>query len=177
MRRSLLPFLGDALSWLTQTAAIKDIKSIRTRVNQLLATQNNQQEALVHIISLLNVTRYATQVNRQCINIIMDTVDRTHQDVVTLYNITSSLYNILSYQQIMLHICSIHYIIWEKSPCIQWIMQMQPPLEYFHLMYYQWKMQLYIEEILPLTMHLPVSLGDTLHFYRYLHTYILIADE
>ena len=26
-------------------------------------------------------------------------------------------------------------------------------------------------------MHLPVSLEDTLHLYRYLHTHILIADE
>ena len=29
-RRSLLPFLGDALSWLTGTATTKDIHSIKT---------------------------------------------------------------------------------------------------------------------------------------------------
>ena len=39
------------------------------------------------------------------------------------------------------------------------------------------KMPLHIEEILPSTMHLPVSSGDTLHFYRYLCTHVLIADE
>ena len=105
-RRSLLPFLGDALSWLIGTPTTKDVSSIKKRVNQLITTQHNQQETLVHIISLLNVTRYATQVNRQHINIEMDTVERTHQDVVTLYNFTSSLYNSLSYQQIILHICS-----------------------------------------------------------------------
>ena len=33
-RRSLLPFLGDALSWLTGTATTKDIHSIKTRINQ-----------------------------------------------------------------------------------------------------------------------------------------------
>ena len=33
----------------------------------------------------------------------------------------------------------------------------------------------HIEESLPTTMHLPVSSEDTLHFYRYLHTHILIA--
>ena len=38
-RRSLLPFLGDALSWLTGTATTKDIHSIKTRINQLTATQ------------------------------------------------------------------------------------------------------------------------------------------
>ena len=39
------------------------------------------------------------------------------------------------------------------------------------------KMLLHIEEALPLTMHLSVSSENTLHFYRYLCTYILIADE
>ena len=39
------------------------------------------------------------------------------------------------------------------------------------------KMLWHIEKTLPLTMHLPVSSEDTLHFYRYLHTHISIADE
>ena len=33
------------------------------------------------------------------------------------------------------------------------------------------------EETFPSTMHLPISSEDTLHFYRYLCTHILIADE
>ena len=32
--RSLLPFLGDTLSWLTGTATTKDINAIKTRINQ-----------------------------------------------------------------------------------------------------------------------------------------------
>ena len=40
-RRSLPPFLGDALSWLTGTAMTKDVNSIRKRVNQLIETQHN----------------------------------------------------------------------------------------------------------------------------------------
>ena len=103
MRRSLLPFLGDALSWLTGIATTKDINTIKTIMNQLITTQHNQQETLVHIISILNVTRCATQVNRQHINILMDTMEKMHQDVMTLYNITQSLYGSLSYQQIILH--------------------------------------------------------------------------
>ena len=63
IRRSLLPFSGDALSWLTGTTTTKDVSSIKKRVNQLITAQNTQQESLVHIISVLNVTRYATQVN------------------------------------------------------------------------------------------------------------------
>ena len=41
MRRSLLPFLGDTLSWPTGTATTKDVSSIKKRVNQLIATQHN----------------------------------------------------------------------------------------------------------------------------------------
>ena len=39
------------------------------------------------------------------------------------------------------------------------------------------KMLLHVEETLPLTMHLPISSEDALHFYRYLCTHVLIADE
>ena len=82
-----------------ETATTKDVKSIKNRVNQLIAMQHKQQETLVHIISFLNVTRYAMQLNRQHINLVMDAVERTHQDVTTLYNITNSLYTNLNYQQ------------------------------------------------------------------------------
>ena len=90
-RRSLLPFLGDALSWLTGTATTKDINSIKTRINQLITTQSSQQETLVHIISILNVTRYATQVNRHSINALMDAARATSYDINNLYNLTTSL--------------------------------------------------------------------------------------
>ena len=40
-----------------------------------------------------------------------------------------------------------------------------------------WKMLIHIEEALPSTMHLLISSEDTLHFYRYLCTHILIADK
>ena len=36
-RRSLLPVLGDALSWLTGTTTAKDVSSIKNRVNILIA--------------------------------------------------------------------------------------------------------------------------------------------
>ena len=39
------------------------------------------------------------------------------------------------------------------------------------------EMLMHIKAELPSTMHLPVSLDDTLHFYRYLHTHILVAEE
>ena len=55
-RRSLLPFLGTALSWLTGTATTKDICSIKARINQLITTQSSQHDTLVHVISIFNVT-------------------------------------------------------------------------------------------------------------------------
>ena len=80
-KRSLLPFLGTALSWLTGTATTKDIHSIRTRINQLIATQSLQRDTLVHIVSILNITRYATQVNRHSINNLIDAVHTATQDM------------------------------------------------------------------------------------------------
>ena len=75
-RRSLLPFLGNALSWLMGTATTKHVTSIKKRVNQLITAQTTQQETTVHIVSILNVTRYTAQGNRQHINIVMDAVKK-----------------------------------------------------------------------------------------------------
>ena len=94
-KRSLLPFLGDALRWLTGTATTTDVNSITEHVNQLTETQSTQQETLVHIVSIL-VTRYAAKVNRHSINILMDKVDETSHDVNNLYNLTTLLATSLS---------------------------------------------------------------------------------
>ena len=101
IRRSLLPFLGNALSWLTGTATTRDVNTIKQRVHQLITAQNMLQDTQVHVISILNITRYAAQVNRQHINIIMDTVDETVHNVNNLYNIPS-LVSSLSYYQLVL---------------------------------------------------------------------------
>ena len=106
-KRSLLPFLGDALSWLTVTATTKDIHSIKTRINQLITTQASQQKTLVHIISILNITRYATQVNRHGINALMDAVRATSHDINNLYNLTTSLATSINFNQLILHIRSV----------------------------------------------------------------------
>ena len=46
-KRSLLPFLGDTLSWLTGTVMTKDVRDIKRRVNQLIETPTQQQDTLV----------------------------------------------------------------------------------------------------------------------------------
>ena len=101
-KRSLLPLLGNVLRWLTDTATTKDVNSIKTHVNQLIETQSAQQETLVHIISILNVTRYTVQINRDSINVLMNKVDETSQDVNNLCNLTISLATSLSYHQVIL---------------------------------------------------------------------------
>ena len=55
-KRSLLPFLGSALKWLTGTATTKDIKYIKKRISSLIKTQENQRKTMVHIVSILNLT-------------------------------------------------------------------------------------------------------------------------
>ena len=186
VRRSLLPFLGDALSWLTGTATTKDINSIKLRVNQLIEAQATHQEAIVHIVSILNITRYAAQVNWQHINIVMDRVDETVQDVHNLYNITASLATSLSYYQLVPHIRSVLANLWDSISYIRKVSM--------HIMDYTdaapgtgtlsphilpitdlKQMLSCIEETIPPTIHLPVPSEDTLHFDWYLHTHVLIA--
>ena len=106
-RRSLLPFLGDALRWLTGTITAKDINSIKTQINQLIATQSSQQETLVHVISILNVTRYAAQVSRHSNNILIDVAEATSHDINNLYNLATSLATSISFHQLILHIRSV----------------------------------------------------------------------
>ena len=106
-RRSLLPFLGDTLKWLKGTTTTKDVNSIKTKINQLIVTQSSQQETLVHIKSILNITRYAAQVNRHSINILMYKVDATSHDINTLYNLTTSLATSISFHQLILHLRSV----------------------------------------------------------------------
>ena len=105
--RSLLTFLGDALSWLTGTATTKNIHSIKMQLNQLIATQTSQCNTLVHVVSILNITRYATQVNRHSINTLIDAVHTTSQDINNLYNLTTSLATSINFNQMILHIRSV----------------------------------------------------------------------
>ena len=104
---SLLPFLGHALRWLTGTSTMKDVNSIKTRVNQIIASHSSQQDTMAHIVSIINVTWYAVQVNRHNINIMMNKVDKTSHDINNLYNLTTSLATSFSFHQLILHIRSV----------------------------------------------------------------------
>ena len=101
-KRSLLPFLSSALKWLTGTATTKDIKYIKKQISSLIETQENQQKTMVHIVSILNLTRFETQVNRQRINIIMKELMKSNEDIRALFNITNQLAT--QVQNIVLHL-------------------------------------------------------------------------
>ena len=186
-RRSLLPFLGDALSWLTGTATTKDINSIKTWINQLIAMQSSQQETLVCIISIQNVTRYAAQVNRHSINTLMDAARATSHDINNLYNLTMSLTTSINFHQLILHIRSVFASLRDSLNYIQ--MVSAHTMDYINaatsgtllphilLIMDLQKMLSHIADTLPPTLHLPVSPDDTLHFYRYLCTHILIKNK
>ena len=179
-KRSLLPFLGDTLRWHTGTSTMKDINSIKTRVNQLIMTQSSQQETLVHIVSILNVTQYAVQVNRHSINILMDKVDETSHDINNLYNLTTSLATSISFHQLILHIRSVlanpcdslSYIRMVSTHTMDYINAVTSGTLFPHILPIMnlQKMLIHIEETLPSMLHLPASSDDTLHFCGYLHT-------
>ena len=186
-RKSLLPFLGDALCWLMGTATTKDINSFKTQISQLIATQLSQQETIVHIISILNVTRYATQVNRHSINTLMDVARATSHDINNLYNLTTSLTTSINFHQLILHIRSVFANLHDSLNYIQ--MVSAHTMDYIDaatsgtlsphvlLVVDLQKLLLHIADALQPMLHLPVSPDDTLHFYRYLCTHILIENK
>ena len=186
-RRSLLPLLGDALRWLTGTTTTKDINSIKTQINQLIVTPSLQQEILVHIISILNITRYAAQVNRHSINILMDVAEATSHNINNLYSLTMSLATSISFHQLILHIRSVfpnlhdslNYIRMVSAHTMDYIDAATSGTLSPHVLLVMdlQKMLLHISNTLPPMLHLPVSQDDTLHFYRYLHTHILIKNK
>ena len=106
-KRSLLPFLGNALKWLTGTATMTDTQENKQCVSRLIQEQTKQQETLVHVISILNVTRYAGQVNRQKLNAMIDALQRSNEDLNRLFNITEVLTQCVRYQQMNIYMCTI----------------------------------------------------------------------
>ena len=175
LKRSLLPFLGNALQWLTGTATTKDVSSIKEHVKQLTEAQSTQQETLVYIVSILNIKWYTAQVNRHSINVLMDKVDETSHDVNNLYNLTTSLATSLSYHQLVLYIRSVlanlrdslSYIRTVSTHTMDYIDAPTSGTLSPHILPIMdlKKMLSHVEETLPSTLHLLVSSKDTLHFH------------
>ena len=131
--------------------------------------------------------QYAAQVNRHSINVRKDKLDETVHNVNNLYNLTNSLATSLSYHRLILHIRSVLASLWDSLCYIRTVSM--HTMDYVNaattgtllphvlpIMDLR-KMLAHIEETLPPTLHLPVSSEDMLHFYRYLHTHVLIANK
>ena len=186
-KRSLLPFISSALKWLTGTATTKDIKHIKKRISSLIETQERQRKTMVDIASILNLTHYETQVNRQWINIIFKELTKSNKDIRALFNITNQLATQVQVQNIMLHLRA---MLVNLRDCLHFIKQLaNHVLEYIdtattgiltrHLIPVPdlQKMLYQIESELPPNMHLPIPPSDPLHFYRYLPTHILVGEN
>ena len=117
----------------------------------------------------------------------MDKVDETVHDVRNLYNLTTSLATSLSYHKLMLHIRSVLANLWDSLSYIRTAsmhtMDYVDPATTGTLSPHVLpitdlrNMLSHTEETLPPTLHLPVSSENTLHFYWYLHTHILITNK
>ena len=141
----------------------------------------------MHIISILNVTRYATQVNRHSINALMDAARATSYDTNNLYNLTTSLATIRYFHQLILHIRSVFPNLCDSLNFIQ--MVSTHTMDYInaatsgtlspHILPVVdlQRMLTYTADTLPPMLHLPVSPDDALHFYRYLCSHILIENK
>ena len=117
----------------------------------------------------------------------MDKVDETSHDINNLYNWTNSFVTSISFHQLILHIRSVlanlHgslcYIKTVSTHTMDYIDAVIPGTLSPHLLPIMdlQKMLIHREETLPPMLHLPVSSDNTLHFYRYLHTHVLIANK
>ena len=114
-------------------------------MNQLIWEQTKQQETLVHVISILNVTGMPIQVYRQKLNEVVDALQRSNEDLHKLFNFTEVLMQCIrvqhmyTYMQTILAYLrdSLTYMWQVVIHMMDYIVQPQPM--YCHLTYSLWK--------------------------------------
>ena len=72
-------------------------------------------------MSILNITRYTTQVNRHSINTLIDAVCTTSQDINNLYNLTTSLATSINFNQMILYMRSVFANLQDSLHYIQMV--------------------------------------------------------
>ena len=90
-KRSLLPF-GGLFNFLFGTADDKDLKAIKSDIQQLYQNQMNQADVLNDIISITNVSRGLINENIQKINNIVDTIISLNQTIRSIEGHLEPLY-------------------------------------------------------------------------------------
>ena len=71
-KRSILPFIGSALSFLFGTVSEQDLSSIRRNIKTLSKNQNKIAHVVKDSLTILNSTRTAVGENRKAINTLTD---------------------------------------------------------------------------------------------------------
>ena len=178
---------SSTLPWLSTEMVNRNSNHQGYQTHKEKKTQENQWKTMVHIVSILNLTRYETQVNRQWINIILKELTKSNEDIRALFNITNKLATQVQVQNIMLHLRA---MLMNLRDCLHFMKQLANHiLEYIdtattgtltpHLipMPDLQKMLYQIESELPPNMHLPIPSSDPLHFYRYLQSHILAEES
>ena len=166
---------------MTGTATTKDIKHIKKRISSLIKTHENQWKTMVHIVSILNLTRYETQVNRQQINIILKELTKSNEDMRALFNITNQLATQVQVQNIVLHLRA---MLANLRDCLHFMKQLANHiLEYIDTGTTSDTCTRPAANAIPNrirttpNMHLPIPSSDPLHFYRYLRTHVLVEEN
>ena len=117
----------------------------------------------------------------------MDAVRTTSHKINNLYNLTTSLATSINFNQMILHIRSVfanlhdslNYIWTVSTHTMEYIDAATSGTLSPHILPVidLQKLLQHIADTLPPTLHLPILPEDTLHFYRYLHTHILIENK
>ena len=117
----------------------------------------------------------------------MDAARTTSHDINNLYNLTTSLTTSINFHQLILHIRSVFANLHDLLNYIQTVSAHS--MDYINaatsgtlsphvlLIIDLQKMLSHIADTLPPMLHLPVSPDDTLHFYSYLNTHVLIKNK
>ena len=141
---------------------------------------NNRR--LVHAISIQNVRRYAIQVNRQKLNEIIDALQRSHEDLNRLFNITDVLTQNIRYQQIYNYMCtilpylriSLTYMRQVALHSMDYVDMVTTNILSPNILPVEDLRNIHRHiECVPSTMHLPISLDDTFHFYWYPNRHLM----
>ena len=116
----------------------------------------------------------------------MDALQRLNEDLNGLFNITEVLMQCIRYKQLYIYICTILAYLRDSLTYMRQVaIHMKDhadaattnilspdmlPVEELKIL------PRHMESELPSTMHLPISFDDTLHFYQYLNTHVLIVE-
>ena len=135
--------------------------------------------------TILNLTCYETQVNRQWINIILKELTKSNEDIRALFNITNQLATQVQVQNIVLYLQA---MLANLRDCLHFMKQLANHVIHRHCHHRHpntssdtcarlTEMLYQIESELPPNMHLPIPSSDPLHFYRYLRSHVLVEES